>query len=358
VVQKRVLITGHKGYIGSVMAPLFMQAGYEVIGLDTGYFSDCTLVPDTMRIPSVTKDIRNLEPSDLKGCFAVVHLAALSNDPIGNLDARWTQEINCDATLRLAEYAKKSGVERFLFSSSCIMYGMSEASVVNEDSPLDPRTEYARSKVVAEGAIALLAGEGFSPTFLRNGTIYGLSPRMRFDTVLNDLIGTAVATGKVIVHSDGKPWRPVVHVQDVARAFLKVLQAPVETIHNQAFNTGANELNYQILQLAEIAARTVPGCQFELKAQSGADQRTYKADFTKFARVFPDFQFLWTAEKGAEALYRAFLKIGFAYNDLIDKRFTRLEWLRHLMESGRLDGMLRWTDRINEKAHATREASL
>lgn len=340
--HKRLLITGHKGYIGSVMAPLFVQAGYDVVGLDAGYFDYCTLVPDEIKIPAIHKDIRDIAADDLSGFDGVIHLAALSNDPIGNLDQGWTREINCEATVRLAEFAKAAGVERFLFSSSCIMYGMSEVSVVTEESPLDPRTEYARSKVLAEEAISNLAGDGFSPTFLRNGTIYGLSPRMRFDTVLNDLVGTAVATGKVVVHSDGKPWRPVVHVQDVARAFMTVLEAPLEKVHNQAFNTGANELNHQIIELAEIAAKTVPGCKLDLKAQSGADQRTYKADFGKFARTFPEFKFKWNAEEGAAELYRGLKTVGLKHADLVDKKFTRLKWLNHLLESKQLDENLHW----------------
>jgi nucleoside-diphosphate-sugar epimerase len=260
--------------------------------------------------------------------------------------------------VRLAEYAKAAGVERFLFSSSCIMYGMSEANVVNEDSPLDPRTEYARSKVLAERAISKLAGDGFSPTFLRNGTIYGLSPRMRFDTVLNDLMGTAVTTGKVVVHSDGKPWRPVVHVQDVTRAFMTVMEAPLDRVHNQAFNTGANELNHQVIELAEIAAKTVPGCKLEVCRQSGADQRTYKADFSKFAKTFPDFKFNRTAEKGAAELYQAFQSIGLSRNHLVDKRFTRLKWLNHLLGTGQLDQQLRWRDANQASAYATAGESL
>jgi nucleoside-diphosphate-sugar epimerase len=356
--QKRVLITGHKGYIGSVMAPAFVNAGYEVVGIDAGYFSRCTLVPDTIDVPSIRKDIRDLREGDLSGFYAVIHLAALSNDPIGNLDAGWTREINNEGSVRLAEYAKAAGVERFLFSSSCIMYGMSEAQVVTEDSPLDPRTEYARSKVLAEQAISALAGDGFSPTFLRNGTIYGLSPRMRFDTVLNDLVGTAVATGKVIVQSDGKPWRPVIHVQDVARAFMRVVEAPIERVHNQAFNTGANHLNHQVIELAEITARTVPGCKLEVRAQSGADQRTYKADFGKFARTFPDFQFNWTAEKGAEELYHGFKNLGLTLEALTDDRFTRLKWLRHLLKTGQLDDNLRWCDPVAEKSAAGAGAAL
>lgn len=338
----RVLITGHNGYIGSVMTKYFLKEGYEVTGLDTGYFQACTLVPDLVTVPSIQKDIRDLVPEDLKEYNAVVHLAALSNDPIGNLQRTWTEEINFRSSVRLAELAKAAGIRRFLFSSSCIMYGASSTNVVTEESPLDPKTEYARSKVKAEQAITQLADDTFSPTFLRNGTIYGVSPRMRFDTVLNDLVGKAVTTGKVALYSDGKPWRPVVHIEDVSRAFLAVLEAPIGDVHNQAFNTGSNHLNHQILQLAEIVAETIPGCELEMLAQPGADQRTYKADFGKFGRVFPKFEFQWTARKGAEELYAAFKHIGLNHDTFTGKRFTRLKWLRHLLETGRLDNTLRW----------------
>jgi nucleoside-diphosphate-sugar epimerase len=339
---KRVLVTGHNGYIGSVMAPYLVEAGYEVTGLDTGYFQPCRLVLDRTEVSWIRKDIRDLELGDLKGFDAVVHLAALSNDPIGNLNESWTEEINFQASVRLAELAKAAGVERFLFSSSCIMYGMSEAAVVNEESSLDPKTEYARSKVKSERAIAELAGDSFAPSFLRNGTIYGISPRMRFDTVFNDLMAAAVTTGKVTLYSDGQPWRPVVHVQDVARAFRAVLEAPIGEVWNQAFNTGANHLNHQIIELAEIVVDTVPGCRLEVVAQPGADQRTYKADFGKFARVFPDFSFNWTAKKGAVELYEGFKGIGLTHDDFVDKRFTRLKWLRYLLATGQLDSSLRW----------------
>ena len=340
---KRVLITGHNGYIGSVMVPHFQQAGLEVVGLDTGYFDECTLVPHHYEVPTIRKDIRNLVPGDLKGCDAIVHLAALSNDPIGNLVAGWTEEINCRASIQLAELAKDAGITRYLFSSSCIMYGMSTASVVTEDSPLDPKTEYAKSKVKAEQGISKLADDNFSPSFLRNGTIYGISPRMRFDTVLNDLVGTAVTTKQVKLFSDGKPWRPVIHVQDVARAFLAVLQAPLADVHNQAFNTGANHLNHQVIELAEIVTKTVPDCTLEVLAQAGADQRTYKADFGKFAKVFPNFEWKWNATKGAQELYETFTRIGLTREMFTDKRFTRLKWLRHLLETNKLDKNLHWT---------------
>ncbi|MGC9943172.1 MAG: SDR family oxidoreductase [Verrucomicrobiota bacterium] len=340
--KQRILVTGHNGYIGSVMSPHLVSSGFEVSGLDTGYFSECTLVPDAGQIPAVKKDLRDLSPGDLRGFDAVVHLGALSNDPIGNLNDSWTEEINYLASVKLAELAKAAGVGRFLFSSSCIMYGSADTLIVNEESPLDPKTEYARSKVKAERAISALADKDFSPVFIRNGTVYGVSPRMRFDTVLNDLVGSAATTGKVVVHSDGKPWRPVMHVQDVARYFQAILEAPREKIHNQAFNAGANELNHQIIELAEIAVKTVPGCKLEMFPKPGADQRTYKADFGKFARTFPDFRFKWNAVSGAAELYEAFKRVGLTHSDYTDKKFTRLKWLRYLMDGGRLDNNLRW----------------
>lgn len=349
--EKRVLMTGHKGYIGSVMLPEFLKSGYEVVGLDCGYFESCTLVPDQVTVPEICKDLRDLEASDLLGFDAVIHLAALSNDPIGNLSAGWTEDINLKGSIRLAELARASGVRRFLFSSSCIMYGMSEAAVATEESPLDPKTVYAASKVEAEKAISALATEHFSPTFLRNGTVYGVSPRMRFDTVFNDFIGSAVTTGKVVVYSNGQPWRPVVHVQDVARAFLAVLRAPIEKVHNQAFNTGCNALNHRVIELAEIAAGAVPGCELEVKAQAGADQRTYKADFAKFERTFPDFNFNWTPREGARELSDAFQRIGLRHEDFVNKRFTRLKWLRHLLDSEQLDQDLRWKNGRNGRNH-------
>jgi nucleoside-diphosphate-sugar epimerase len=338
----RVLITGHQGYLGSVMTPVLLKAGYEVVGLDCGYYADCTLIPDESDVPSLHKDIRDLNPEDLEGFEAVVHLAALSNDPLGNLNKTWTEEINCRASVRLAELAKAAGVRRFLFSSSCIMYGMSEAAVVNEKSPLDPKTEYARSKVKSERAIAALADETFSPTFLRNGTIYGLSSRMRFDTVLNNLMGCAVTTGKVLIHGDGRPWRPVAHVQDIARAFVHILQAPIELVHNQTFNNGENGMNCQIIDLARIVAETVPGARLECLGSPDADQRTYKTDFGKFVSTFPGFRFRWTVRDGARDLYETLKAARITHEDFVDRRFTRVKWLQHLLEDGRLDESLRW----------------
>jgi nucleoside-diphosphate-sugar epimerase len=347
---QRVLLTGNEGFIGSVMAPHLSRAGYEVVGLDTGYFRDCTLTEPDRTLPTIAKDIRDLTVDDVRGFDAVVHLAALSNDPIGNLDAGWTADINDRGSVRLAELAREAGVRRFLFSSSCIMYGMSVAGVATEESPLDPQTEYARSKVRSERDISELANDTFSPTFLRNGTVYGLSPRMRFDTVFNSLIGAALTSGRVTVFSDGKPWRPVVHVQDVSRAFQAVLEAPLGDVHNQAFNTGSEELNHRIIDLAEIAVRTVPGATLEVLAQPDADQRTYRTDFGKFARTFPTFEFGWTPTTGAVEVYDAFRSIGLTADDFASPRFTRLKWLRQLIESGRLDGNLRWSEQAEAVA--------
>lgn len=324
------------------MAPHLAAEGYEVVGMDTGFFGECTLVPDSGKIQEIKKDIRDLAPKDLENFDAVIHLAALSNDPIGNLNDSWTEEINYQASVKLAELSRAAGVKRFLFSSSCIMYGAANTLTVNEDSPLDPKTEYARSKVKAERAISAMTDKDFSPVFIRNGTVYGVSPRMRFDTVLNDLVGSATTTGKVVVHSDGKPWRPVMHVQDVARYFQAMLEAPKEKIHNQAFNAGANELNHQIIELAQIAVATVPNAKLEMVPKPSADQRTYKADFGKFAKTFPDFKFKWNARSGAAELYDAFKRVGLKHSDYVDKKFTRLKWLHYLLDSGKLDNALRW----------------
>ncbi len=342
--MKPVLVTGHRGYLGAVMAPYLVDQGYQVVGLDTGYFDACTLVEDPQPIPSIRKDIRDLTIDDVKDLYAVIHLAALSNDPIGNLDDGWTEQINHDASVRLAELSREAGVRRFLFSSSCIMYGMSEAEVVDETAPLDPRTTYARSKVTAEDAIRELATDGFSPTFIRNGTVYGVSPRMRFDTVLNDLVAQAHTAGRVVVHSDGTPWRPVVHVQDIARTFRLFLEAPLEDVHNEAFNNGAAHLNHQVRELAELAAAAVPGAELEIRGEPGADQRTYQADFGKFARTFPDFTFRFDAPDGAAQLAETFARIGLTREQYEGERFVRLRWLTHLRSTGQLDGQLRWTD--------------
>jgi nucleoside-diphosphate-sugar epimerase len=339
--RSRVLLTGHRGYVGSVMAPVLQEAGHEVVGLDVDYFRGCDLVP-LPEVPTIEKDIRDLEPADLDGFDAVVHLAALSNDPIGNLNSAWTKEINEDATVRLGELAREAGVRRFLFSSSCIMYGLSSGGDVDETSPLNPQTDYARSKVVAERALSALASDGFSPVMIRNGTIYGLSPRMRFDTVLNSLVGAALTTGKITVLGDGTPWRPVVHVRDVARGFALLLDAPTELIHDQAYNLGTDRVNIQVRDLAQAVKEAIPEAELEILARPDADQRTYRSSFAKFEGAFPEFQFEFTPPTGAIDLAGALRRIGLTHEQYVSPAFTRLLRLDRLITDGRVDGDLRW----------------
>ncbi len=344
----KIVMTGHDGYLGSVMGPWLMDRGHEVVGLDTGYFHSCTLVPSQREVPARWKDLRDVEPGDLRGFDAVVHLAALSNDPLGDLDPRLTDEINCEATVRVALAAREAGVRRFLFSSSCIMYGMSALATVTEESPLAPRTPYAVSKADSERALSELATREFSPVALRNGTVYGISPRMRFDTVLNNLVACAAATGRVVVNGDGAPWRPVMHIEDVAAAFQAALEAPIEAVHNQAFNVGDDRVNHQIRTLAETVARVVPGCEVEYRKAPEADQRTYKTDFSKIRRMLPSFRVRHAIEAGVLALYEAYRASGLTQAGFTGNRFVRLRWLRHLLSSGQVDGRLRWTAAATE----------
>lgn len=341
----QVLLTGHNGYIGSIMQAFLANARHDVVGLDIGYFAETDFIKGRGSIDFKVADIREVTSARaFEGFDAVIHLAALSNDPIGNLDPYWTRKINTEGTLKLGELAKRAGVRRFLFSSSCIMYGSTQSDYVDETSPLDPKTEYARSKVVAEAGLRDLASDGFSPVYIRNGTIYGLSPRMRFDTVLNNFVGQAKATGKIIIYSNGEPWRPVVHVEDICRTFLQFLEAPLERVHNEAFNNGSDELNWRVIDLAKAAQKAVPGSEIELRAEAGADQRTYRASFEKFKRTFPDFRFKWDPETGAAQLAEAFDRVGLDREKFESSDFTRLKWLQGLLNSGRLDKELRWAE--------------
>lgn len=339
----KLLVTGHLGYLGSVMVPFLRARGHEVVGLDTGFFAECTLGEVPEAAPEIRKDVRDVAPEDLAGFDAVLHLAALSNDPLGDLGAEWTDEINRSASVRLARLAKEAGVSRFLFASSCSMYGAADGGeVLDETAPLRPLTAYAVSKARAEAEISRLADPGFSPTFLRNATVYGFSPRLRADVVLNNLVGWAVTTGRVRITSDGTPWRPIAHVEDVARAFEAVLLAPRGAVHDQAFNVGSDRENYQVRDLGRIVEETVPGCAVEYAGEATADPRSYRVDFGKISRVLPGFAPRWTAREGARELFERLRAADFSLDRFEGRKYVRLRQIRFLLDDRRLDGSLRW----------------
>lgn len=341
--RQRVLVTGHDGYIGSVMVRTLTEAGHDVAGLDTYYFEDCVFGELGHSVPASRKDTRDIEDSDLQGFDAVVDLAALSNDPLGDIDPELTYAINLEATVRLAGAAKRAGVKRFLYSSSCSVYGAAGDEFVTEDMPVNPLTPYAISKVRVEEELLKLSDQSFSPVFLRNATAYGVSPRLRMDLVLNNLVGWAVTTGKVRILSDGTPWRPIVHVEDIARAFAAVLSAPREAVHNQVFNVGVDRENYQVKDLAEIVRDVVPNCEVEIAGNGTRDERDYRVCFKKLPRRVPDFKPKWTAYSGAKDLFEAFQRVGLEVDEVRGGcKYTRLRRLRYLMESGALDSDFRW----------------
>jgi nucleoside-diphosphate-sugar epimerase len=338
----RVLVTGHDGYVGCLLVPLLRHAGHDVVGLDTGLYTGCALGSEPERIPVVGRDIRDVEGGELGGIDMVAHLAGISNDPLGDLSPDITYDVNHAGTVHLARAARAAGVTRFVFSSSCSNYGAGGEELLDESAPFNPVTAYGHSKVLAEHDLAELANERFSPVFLRSGTAYGVSPRLRGDLVLNNLTGYAVATGEVLLKSDGSPWRPLVHVEDMARAFVAALEAPRDAVHGEAFNVGSTAENYRVRELGALVERLVPGSRVVFGEGAGPDVRTYRVSCEKLAETLPDARPRHTAPGGIVELRQAFLEHGLTREALEGPRFQRVRRVRELQEEGRLDGGLRW----------------
>lgn len=340
----KVLITGHQGYIGSVLVPILLGRGHEVTGLDTGFFADCTFGPEIKAaIPCIGCDIRDVEMERLVGFDAVIHLAGLSNDPLGNYDPALTEAINARASIRLARLSKQAGISRFLFASSCSNYGASNDDFLDESGEFNPVTPYGSSKVDVERAVLPMADRHFSPTFLRASTAYGLSPKIRFDLVVNNLTAWAHTTGEVFLKSDGSAWRPLVHVQDIAAAYTAALEADRDTVHAEAFNVGATSENYRVMDLARIVEQVVPNCHIRFSESASADSRCYRVDCNRIARKLHGFKPQWTARRGIEELLEAFQNSDLTLDEFEGQRYNRIEHIKALVAAGNIDKDLRWT---------------
>ena len=337
----RVLVTGHLGYLGTVMVPALVAAGHEVTGLDSGLFEKAVLGPAPDDPPLVRVDLRDVTEADLAGQDAVIHLAALSNDPLGSLAPELTYAINHEASSRLARVAREAGVQRFLYASTCSVYGASGTDdAIGEDAPMRPVTPYAESKVRVEDDLVALADDHFTPVMLRNATAFGFSPRLRCDIVLNNLVGHAVLTGRILVMSDGTPWRPLVHAADIASAFVAALEAPRDTVHAQAFNIGSDANNVRVSEVAEAVARAVPSATVEITGEAGGDPRSYRVDFAKVTQALPQWRAAWSIDDGAQELVAAYREHGLT-TEAFQRTFTRLAWLQDRQERGELDETMR-----------------
>lgn len=337
----KILVTGTEGYIGSLLTPMLMQQGHEIIAVDTGYYKVGWLYNGTeLTAKTLNKDIRNITIKDIEGVEAVVHLAELSNDPTGQLSPNITYEINHKGSVHLATLAKQAGVRRFVYTSSCSVYGIAEGEL-NEESPVNPQTTYAICKTMVEKDVKGMADDGFSPTFLRNATAFGASPRMRFDIVLNNLSGLAWTTKEIKMTSDGTPWRPLVHVLDICKAIAYTLEAPRDIIHNQIFNVGDTAYNYQVKDIAKIIADTFPGCELSFGPKD-PDNRSYRVSFEKIATILPGFKCEWDAQRGAQQLYEIFKQIDMSAETFISRGFTRLKQLEYLLRTEQIDRNFFW----------------
>jgi len=342
----RVLVTGHLGYIGTVLIPMLLAEGFDVTGLDSDLYRLCTFTGGISEIANINKDIRDVTIDDVTRFDAVCHLAGLSNDPLGNLNPQLTYEINHHASVRLAQLCRKAGVQRFVFSSSCSNYGAGGENMLSELSDFKPVTPYAVSKVLVERDVSAMADESFSPVFLRNATAYGVSPRLRFDLVLNNLVAWAFTTGKIMLKSDGTPWRPIVHVEDISRAFITVLKAPRGLIHNEAFNVGITSENHQIRRLAEIVGKTVPNCRVTFAKDASPDKRCYRVNCDKLPQTLKSFKPQWNAQRGAVQLYKSYKKEGLSLEEFEGPRFQRIAHIRYLLAKGIIDENFRFQKQI------------